>query len=308
MRSVKVRFPLWPVAVALLSAAVSSTFAQTARRSDSPRLKRAFTQEPGWIYDRDASRPVGVVADQPALQYYGNGALRAVIDPAPPLREVQIDDLPLPSATPIVVPSPTPISTPFPTPTANPTPNPTPTAVPSASPSPFGSPPVPPRLPSPPPPPPVPPPPRPAPILPPPVALPKAIPVPPNPVEVLRLTPVVEVWRTGAILPQVPSRHGSLLNPVYVTGAEPFSVRVRLDPLMAGRHVRVISGKGFVIDAGPTDLAVSVTGECTFSGHLGDGFERGHVIFYSEGVKTVLPVLSVPAPLVQAQEAQTQKR
>jgi hypothetical protein len=266
--------PQWLVAVVFLLTDVSAVRAQTASPSHLDPVA-----EP--LHD-----------DQPAFLYYGKGPLPPEIRPFPPSNGIQVDDLSLPSPTP---PSPTPVSTPVPTATANPTP----TALPSASP---------PVLPSPPPPPPVPPPPRPAPMLPRPVSLPSAIPVPANPGEVQRLTPAVEVWRTAAILPQVPSRHGSLLDPVYVTGTEQVSVRVRLDPLTAGKHVRVIAGKGFVNAAGQSDLTISMTGEYTFTGHLASGFDRGHVIIYSESVKTVLPVFSVPAAMVQAKEAQPNKR
>src|SRR5207302_4015129 len=181
-------------------------------------------------YNQDASRPAGVPDEPPALLYYEKGAWRPVIDTVPPIGEVQIEDLALPSPTPIVLPSP------VPTPTPIPTPNPTSTPAASASPSPtvapaatlIPSPSIPPAP------------------TPPPASTP-AFPVPaPNPAPMIRLalrpppappsgapsllylqslTPVVEVWRSGALVPEVPVRRGRYLSAIGIAAAEPIAVR-----------------------------------------------------------------------------------
>jgi len=128
---VKTRFPLLFVALALLTDTVA---AQAAPRVNSRRLKTAFTRQPGWIYDQDASRPVRLPDFQPKVIYYRNGAFRPMIEPEPPLREVQIDDLAVPSPTPI--PTPLASATPLASPTASIEPSRSPSATPSIAPSP----------------------------------------------------------------------------------------------------------------------------------------------------------------------------
>src|SRR5205085_2800776 len=136
MGSLRIRFPLSLVTVTFLFAGVSLANGQTGRRSDSRRFKTVFPRQPAAFYHQDASRPAGVRGEPPALPYYEKEAWRPVIDTVPPIGEVQIDDLALPSPTPIVLPSPVPTPTPAPIPTPKPTPNPTSTPAASASPSP----------------------------------------------------------------------------------------------------------------------------------------------------------------------------
>jgi hypothetical protein len=45
-------------------------------------------------------------------------------------------------------------------------------------------------------------------------------------------------------------------------------------------------------------LTVSATGECIIAAQLAEGIERSHIIFYCEGVKTVLPVKRAALPVV----------
>jgi hypothetical protein len=99
------------------------------------------------------------------------------------------------------------------------------------------------------------------------------------------------VFRAGALAPQVPIRHGALLEPVYVVGNEALTLRLQFGPLSVGKRIQVAAGKGFQVNGSARVFPVSGVGECVFSGQLAEGFDRGHVIFYCEGQRTVLPIL-----------------
>jgi hypothetical protein len=117
--------------------------------------------------------------------------------------------------------------------------------------------------------------------------------------------PEVEIWREASILPQVPSRRLDHLDQAYVTGTEPVSLLVRFNPLAAGKKVYVKPGRGITLEPPVVILTVSPSGECIVVVRVVEGFARSHIIFYCEGVKTVLPVVRASLPKVEQNEAET---
>jgi hypothetical protein len=235
---VKIRFPLRLLAVAFLSAGVSSAIGQT-----------------------DVGGPGGVPGYKPSVPYYGKGAFRPAKDPEPPDREVQMDDLGLPSPTPIVVPSPTPIVLPSPTPISTPIPtptaNPTPTAVPSASPSPTGSPSVPPGVT-----------PTPAPSVPPPPPPPVVPPLPrPTISPVATAPPAQKATVSFADRSSVQSRAAAgKFQLVALHPSESVNIALRVSAASgAAMSVRVLDGGGVV---GPSTVSVA-------NGEASVGFQAG---------------------------------
>jgi hypothetical protein len=127
----------------------------------------------------------------------------------------------------------------------------------------------------------------------------------PAPAETEFLKPDVEVWRPEGELPQIPGRRPNQLEQAYITGTEPVWLRVQFDPLAAGKRVYVRPGTGVTIGNADAVLTVTPSGECLLSAQLDENFPRGHIIFYCDGVKTVLPLVRASLPKVQENEALT---
>jgi len=153
----------------------------------------------------------------------------------------------------------------------------------------------------------VPPPQPPLPALPPPVIPPSVRPSARSDAaaEIQRLTPRLQIWRPTGLLPQVPQRRGRLLDHAYVTGTEPATLRLLFDRRAAGEHVVVMPAKGLILNPPDAVLTVSTNGECTVSAQLADGVGQSHVIFYCQGVKTVLAMSRASLAKIEAIEAAT---
>ncbi|MEN3370690.1 MAG: hypothetical protein V7609_2833 [Verrucomicrobiota bacterium] len=317
------KFPLPPglvFVIGLFALGPRNSLAQTESPLVTPRIDARFdsdiSQPPRFrddLFDGALSQPASSryrfeILPAPIQEAQGD-ELVALPDPTPapfatpaPAPAVTATPIPTPSITPVPFPSSTPISTPVasPTPTPNSTPTPEPVPSPSVSPSPTPPSPSPTPISTPVPSPspattrtlafPVPPPnpasrvqlpsvPAPAPFSPAPTLL-----------QIQRLTPIVEVWRAGAISPQVPIRHGSYMKTAYVAGNESVMVRLQFDPLVAGKIVTVTASAAIILDPGQTGLAVRSTGDCAVTVRLGDGFNRGYVNFYCQGLQTTLPL------------------
>jgi hypothetical protein len=126
----------------------------------------------------------------------------------------------------------------------------------------------------------------------------------PDPAEIELVKPEVEVWRPEGELPQIPQRQLNQLDRAYIAGTAPVALRVQFDPQAAGKTVYVRPGRGVTLGAA-APLTVSSSGECLLSAQLEEDFPRGHIIFYCEGVKTVLPLVRASLPIVEANEAAT---
>ena len=137
---------------------------------------------------------------------------------------------------------------------------------------------------------------------PPPPAVEAPLPDGPDPAEMELAKPEIEVWRQEGESPQVPARRSNQLAHAFVTGTEPVALRVQFDPLAAGKKVWIRPGRGITLLPPDTILTVSPTGECIVGAHLSEGFSRSHIILYCEGVKTILPVVRAPLPVVEEAE------
>ena len=124
----------------------------------------------------------------------------------------------------------------------------------------------------------------------------------PDPEAVEMAKPQVEIWRDGSEWPQIPARTSNRLDKAYVTGTEPVWLRAQFNPAAAGKRVLVRPGRGIAIVGTGTALTISSSGECLVQAQLAEGFDRSHLIFYCDGIKTVLPV--VRAPLATVIEAE----
>jgi hypothetical protein len=118
--------------------------------------------------------------------------------------------------------------------------------------------------------------------------------------------PDVEIWREESISPQIPPRQMAQLSQAYVTGAEPVWLRVQFDPLMVGKNVYIMPGRGITLSPSDSVRSVSSTGECVVTAQLHENVLRSHVIFYCEGVKTILPVVRATLAKVEEKEGESQ--
>jgi hypothetical protein len=138
---------------------------------------------------------------------------------------------------------------------------------------------------------------------PPPPVIEPIVPGLPDAAQLELVQPDVEIWRQQSQSPQVPTRLSSRLDQAYVTGTEPVTLRVQFNPAAAGKEVYVRPGRGLSIGANNGTLIVSSTGECLVAAQLDEGVLRSHIIFYCEGVKTVLPVMRASlATVIEAEE------
>jgi hypothetical protein len=143
-----------------------------------------------------------------------------------------------------------------------------------------------------------------APLAPPPPPVEESpLPGEPDPAEVELAKPEVEIWRESSEWPQVPERRFNRLAQSYVTGTAPVWLRVQFDPEAAGKTVIVKPGRGIILQPPDVVMTIPENGECLVLATLAEGLPRGHVIFYCDGVKTVLPVVRAPlATVIEAEE------
>lgn len=127
----------------------------------------------------------------------------------------------------------------------------------------------------------------------------------PDPSAMELAKPDVEIWRDESQWPQIPARRSNQLDPAYVTGTEPVWLNVQFNPVAAGKKVFVKPGRGITLDPPASVLTVSATGECVVLAQIAEGLARSHIVFYCEGVKTILPVLQASLAKVEEQEALT---
>jgi hypothetical protein len=96
------------------------------------------------------------------------------------------------------------------------------------------------------------------------------------------------------------------LTPSYLTGTDSVWVRVQFTKADAGKWVFVKPGPGITLDPPDPKVTVPESGECLFAAQIAEGVERSHVIFYCQGVKTVMPVVRAPVEAVRNMEALTE--
>jgi hypothetical protein len=297
--SVKIRFPLGPVIITgLLLVEALSVAAQPPSPSISRRIKSRFIQAAP-SFDPDASRPAWPRVESP----------RSIRLEPPPGRDVQ--ELLPPSPTPLSSPSPEPSALPFPTasiePSITPLASATPSIVPSATPIPTIS--IPPSP------------------TPPPAATP-AFPVPaPNLAPVVAdappqapalassapslsylqdLTPVVEVWRTDALTPELPTRRGKYMSAVLITGDETVIVRLRFGTQANGKPVVLTASPGVALNPQQEAFVLPVTADLALSIGLAQSSSRGAISFYCEGLITTLPLTRLLPTAQQTVRASSQ--
>ncbi|MEN3369002.1 MAG: hypothetical protein V7609_1145 [Verrucomicrobiota bacterium] len=305
------KFPLSPglvVAACLFFLYAHHAVAQTESPLIAPRIDSHF--------DSDISQPLRFRDDlfNAPLSQLPSARYQFEILPAP-IRQAQNDEvlLPNPTPTPLASPVPTPIptSTPIPTPSVTPVPSPTASVQPTVPPTPS-IPPLPTATP------PVPPTPTPVPIPSiPPRRTPQAASTPAFPVPapndaprvaiapprvpasqssapslsyLQQLTPVVEVWRSTAPVPEIPTRRGSYLSPVGIAAEEAIIVRLQFGTGAIGKNVILNASPGVAISPQQQVLVLPATADFALLVSLGPSVSRGAISFYCEGLMTTLPL------------------
>ena len=127
----------------------------------------------------------------------------------------------------------------------------------------------------------------------------------PDPAEIQRLTPRLQIWRATGLVPQTPSRHHDVLEYVYVPDGERATVLLQFDRRAAGERITVVPAGGLVLSSPEPSVTVSTNGECIVTVQLAEGVSRSHIIFYCGAVKTILPIARASLAKVVQQEAAT---
>jgi hypothetical protein len=130
---------------------------------------------------------------------------------------------------------------------------------------------------------------------------------PPDPIQIQRLTPIVEVWSAGAVSPQVPIRHCRYLERAYVAGTDPVLIQLQFDPLIAGQIITVTASSGVILDPPTVTLAVGSTGDCAVTLRLCEGYAHGYVSFNCDGLQTTLPLSLATLAVVASHESANRK-
>jgi hypothetical protein len=115
----------------------------------------------------------------------------------------------------------------------------------------------------------------------------------------------VEVWREESEWPQVPPRHSNQLDVAYITGTDPVWLNVKFNPQAAGKRVSARPGRGLTLTTPTPVLTISSSGECLILAQLHESVFQSHIVFYCEGIKTILPISRASLETVQGAEAET---
>jgi hypothetical protein len=125
---------------------------------------------------------------------------------------------------------------------------------------------------------------------------------PPSAAEIARVTPQVEIWRAGGVVPQRPARHGHRVETAYVLDDNPVLVRLQFDLLAAGKTVAITGANRIAVNPPQAVFPVRTTGECIVSLQLDESATRGHITFSCEGQATTLSLARALPELVAAKE------
>lgn len=121
----------------------------------------------------------------------------------------------------------------------------------------------------------------------------------PTPQDFERITPVVEVWSSGATVPDVPPRYGGgrlhhqRLGQARIIGTAPVTVRLQFHSSASGKNVIVRPAWG--ITPSSEVLQVDANGECILALSLQPDLVQSQVTFFCDGLITSLPLVRVPA-------------
>jgi hypothetical protein len=126
-----------------------------------------------------------------------------------------------------------------------------------------------------------------------------------NPADIELANPEVEIWRGESEWPQIPERRSNRLDTAYVTGTEPVWLRAQFDTRAAGMNVYVKPDRGITLNPPVSILTVSSNGECLVLAELKEGVDQSNVVFYCQGMRTVVPVRRSSLTTVIAAEEET---
>ncbi|PYJ87946.1 MAG: hypothetical protein DME70_05435, partial [Verrucomicrobia bacterium] len=118
------------------------------------------------------------------------------------------------------------------------------------------------------------------------------------------LTPVVEVWRSGTLVPEVPVRRGRYLNPIGIAAAETITVRLQFGPQARGKRVTSHASAGVAVNPPQQTFVLSPAAQIVVALSLGQDYSRGDISFYCEGIHTTL-IVGRLAPIAATQQSGT---
>jgi len=113
---------------------------------------------------------------------------------------------------------------------------------------------------------------------------------------------VVEVWRSGALVPEVPVRRGRYLKPIAIAAAETITVRLQFGTQARGKPVLVNASAGVAISPQQRTFVLSPTAEIVVALSLGQNYSRGDISFYCEGIHTTVIFGRLP-PIAATQQS-----
>jgi hypothetical protein len=135
-----------------------------------------------------------------------------------------------------------------------------------------------------------------APLEPPPVAL--FVSGLPDPEPFILATPWVEIWRPGAQEPEFITQTDKGPARVLIPIRTPVLVRLLFDPSLTGTPMTLKKSDLVILQPAVEAINIGPGGECVFQVQL-DEQSQGEVLFYSQGVETLLPLQSVPPSMIE---------
>ena len=124
-----------------------------------------------------------------------------------------------------------------------------------------------------------------------------------------RATPRVEIWRADTNVPQhvagVQARRSQAgrLGTGKVTGTDPVTLVIRFNRALAGQILRVTTSAGVEIEPSAHAMQLGPTAEAALQLSLEEAYAVGQIVFEIDTVRTVLPLMRVPAAMLNAAEA-----
>lgn len=106
----------------------------------------------------------------------------------------------------------------------------------------------------------------------------------------------MEVWRESSIRPQRPKRQGRGRFQIWTVGAEPVTIVLKFNQVLAGRTITLMSDVGAPLSDG--NLTIGPDGEATFAVRLEPNRRVGEIAFKLDSILTVLRLQRAPVEAV----------
>jgi hypothetical protein len=111
----------------------------------------------------------------------------------------------------------------------------------------------------------------------------------------------MEVWAQGASSPRIAQQRYRGLAQVYIEDLNPVLVRLRFNPLAAGKLVSFQTGRGLRVPPPQTQFYVEGNGDCLIPIEFTETFVTSSVKFYCDGIRNTLTFFTRPPETMQTQ-------